>query len=134
MAVRRVLLASLAALLVVGCGAFGDRVPLLTAAEPDPVGGGGCYLWYGEGVLIEDATAGTALQQSDCVIIALKWPRGYTARRSGGTIEVLDEMWQVVARTGRTYRFWTSSWSGSSEPAYTGGPGCVEEVSSRMDE
>ena len=134
MAVRRVALVSLAALLLAGCGSSADPVPLLTATEPDGPGNGACYLWYGQGELIEDATAGTAVKQPDGVIIELSWPMGYTARRSGGTIEVLDTSGQVAAVTGRKYQFFTSSWTGSSGPAYTGGPGCVREIASFIGE
>jgi hypothetical protein len=52
MTVRRVLLVSLAALLLAGCGASGQPVPLLTATEPDALGDGACYLWWGQGELI----------------------------------------------------------------------------------
>jgi hypothetical protein len=131
MAVRRALLVSLAALLLAGCGFGGESVPLLTATEPHPEGlpDGSCLLWWGQGELIESATAGTAARQPAGVIITLRWPMGYTARRSGGSVEVLDSRGQVVAVTGRKYQFWTSAWYPPG-PWYTGGPGCVEEIAS----
>ena len=134
MAVRRALLVSLAALLLAGCGSGGESVPLLTATKPNHGGlqDGACYLWRVQGELIEDATAGTAVRQPDGVIDALMWPMGYTARRSGETIEVLDTRGQVVAVTGRKYQFSTAGygWNGTPGRAYTGGPGCVEEIAS----
>jgi hypothetical protein len=133
MTVRRVLLVSLAALLLAGCGASGEPVPLLTATEPDPLGSGACYLWWGQGELIEDATHGTAISEPSGNIITLKWPMGYTARRSGGTIEVLDTTGNVAAMTGRKYQFFTSAWTGNSGPAYTGGPGCAREIDSFIE-
>ena len=134
MAVRRALLVSLAALLLAGCGSGAEFVRLLTATEPHPEGlpDGACLLWQERGELIEDATAGTAVRQPDGVIITLAWPMGYTARRSGETIEVLDTRGQVVAVTGRKYQFSTAGygWNGTPGRAYTGGPGCVEEIAS----
>jgi hypothetical protein len=32
------------------------------------------------------------------------WPSGYTARRAGSEVEVLDTQGKVIATTGRTYR------------------------------
>ncbi len=127
MGVRGVLLVSLAALLLAACGASGEPVPLLTATEPDPLGSGACYLWYGQGELVEHATAGTAVKEQSGRIRALEWPMGYTARRSGGSIEVLDTTGNVVAVTGRKYRFSTSSW-GDQPVVYSGGPGCALEI------
>ena len=134
MAVRRALLVSLAALLLAGCGSSAESVRLLTATRPNPDGlpDGACPLWQVQGELIEEATAGTAVRQPDGVTITLAWPMGYTARRPGETIEVLDARGQVVAVTGRKYQFWTAAypWDGTPGPAYIRGPGCVEEIAS----
>ena len=131
MTVRRVLLVSLAALLLARCGASADPVPLLTATEPDPNPPGACYLWYGQGELIEDATHGTAIREPYGNIRALEWPMGYSARRSGGTIEVLDTTGDVAAMTGRKYPFPTSAWG--PDPVYSGGPGCAREIDSFIE-
>jgi hypothetical protein len=32
--------------------------------------------------------------------VQVTWPRGFTARRSGSEVEVLDRFGEVVARTG----------------------------------
>ena len=131
MGVRGVLLVSLAALLLAACGASGEPVPLLTATEPDPLGSGSCYLWWGQGELVEHATAGTAVKEQSGRIRALEWPMGYSARRSGGTIEVLDTTGNVAAMTGRKYQFFTSAWG--PDPVYSGGPGCAREIDSFIE-
>jgi hypothetical protein len=89
---------------LVGCGPSGG--PLLTG---DPLGNGWCYLAEGGGRLVVDPSYGTAIippdgstgTLSDRRIVA--WRPGYTARRSGPEVEVLDPQGRVVATTGRSY-------------------------------
>ena len=76
-------------------------LPLLTASD-DPVG---CYTAGTTGMLIVDLFAGTAIVQEDMgeTTVPVRWPEGYTARRSWGQVEVLDTAGRVVARTGQRY-------------------------------
>jgi hypothetical protein len=48
--------------------------------------------------LVADAWYGTTFDDLPVV-----WPRGYTARRAGGEVEVLDAAGKVRATTGRNY-------------------------------
>jgi hypothetical protein len=87
------------ALLLAGCGAAreatkGELVPLLT-------GDLGCYAG-GEGgptaPLLAEPRYGTSVFGKPVM-----WPTGYTARRAGSEVEVLDTQGKVKATTGRTY-------------------------------
>ncbi len=63
----------------------------------------GCYAANTTGLLIPDATAGTAIIQEDMgkVTVAVAWPPGYTGRRTlFDQVDVLDQTGHVVARTG----------------------------------
>ena len=97
----RVSVALTLAIAVAACG-FGS-VTLVTA-EP---GVAGCYTSGVRGDLVADGTYGTAIAQtvktetgSMVVSLPVKWPHGYTGRRSGSEIEVLNASGDVVARTG----------------------------------
>jgi hypothetical protein len=85
-----------AAMLVGGCGGSGsgERVELLTGDLT-------CYLG-GEhpatAQLVADAEYGTTFTGLPVV-----WPRGYTGRRAGNEVEVLDAAASVRATTGRVY-------------------------------
>jgi hypothetical protein len=125
MALRRGLGVWLAALLIGACGS-GDPIPLDTAPQDPPAG---CYLSYGQGELIEDPTSGTAVRQSGSAIYDLTWPTGYTATRSGDTIEVRNRKGEVVAATGHWYRFFGASWGDPPGPVHvTGDSGCIIEI------
>lgn len=78
----------------------GDPVALATDSEHL-----GCYVANTTGLLIVDATAGTAIVSEDMSkkTAQVLWPAGYTARRSGDQVEVLDRAGHVVARTGERY-------------------------------
>lgn len=97
----RVSLALALAIAATGCGL--GSVTLLTA-EP---GLAGCYTSGVGGDLVADGTYGTAILEtfktetgSRAVSLPVKWPYGYTGRRSGWEIEVLNASGDVVARTG----------------------------------
>jgi hypothetical protein len=89
---------------LVGCGPSG--VSLLTR---DPFGGKGCYVAEASGRLVVDPSHGTAIippdgstgTVRDRTIVA--WRPGYTARRIGSEVEVLDPQGRVVATTGHSY-------------------------------
>jgi hypothetical protein len=88
------------ALSLLGCDAGGvgappgESVPLLT-------GDLGCYAG-GEGgptaLLLAEPQSGTSVFGKPVM-----WPTGYTARRAGSEVEVLDTQGKVKATTGRTY-------------------------------
>ena len=102
------------ALCLIGCGwlpGHGDPVQLLTRS---PDGGSGCFAATGSGLLVVDSTYGTAIVANNLesmvsltdVPVAVAWRPGFTARRSGSEVEVLDPQGNAVAITGRNYRFW----------------------------
>lgn len=78
-------------------------IPLLTGGTVDM-----CYAG-GEsgptGRLAVDPTYGTNLDGQPVI-----WPNGFSARRAGGEIEVLDAKGGVVATTGRRYRISDRPW------------------------
>jgi hypothetical protein len=87
----------------------GGSVPLL--AGPGRDGHGGCYLNFFVDELVADPVSGTAVVEEYTTkdgpqsrVLPIMWPAGYTGRRSGSEVEVLDRHGQVVARTGSTYR------------------------------
>ena len=74
--------------------------PVKLATNPT---GQGCFLASTIGLLIPDRVAGTAIVQEDMgkATVPVSWPAGYTGRRSGNDIEVVDSAGHVVARTGQ---------------------------------
>jgi hypothetical protein len=59
------------------------------------------------GELVADTTYGTAILEThqtkvgpETIAWPVKWPSGYTGRRGGSQVEVLDGTGHVVARTG----------------------------------
>ncbi|HET7180956.1 MAG TPA: hypothetical protein VFI15_01855 [Candidatus Limnocylindrales bacterium] len=81
-------------LLLAGCGAFGESVPLLT----DEVA---CFAGGETGsteVLRADPEHGTTFGG-----LTVMWPSGYSGRRSGAEVVVVDAQGIVKAITGRTY-------------------------------
>ena len=97
---RRLAVLTLSALAVAACGA-GASVTLLTAVD----GERGCYLANTTGMLIVDPDAGTAIVSEDMgrATTPVRWPNGYTGRRSWDQVEVLDASGRVVAQTGQRY-------------------------------
>ena len=81
------------ALCLAGCTTR-EGIPLLTGAT-------GCYAG-GEsgstGPLVADPTYGTSFRGQPVM-----WPAGYSARRAGSEVEVLDATGRVRATTGRIY-------------------------------
>ena len=109
---KRIAAAIALALCLVGCGSLvrnGEAVQLVTG-PPDH---NGCFAADVAGLLVVDPTYGTAIvgnnlpsmvQLSD-VPVTVAWRAGFTARRSGSEVEVLDPQGNVVATTGRSHRF-----------------------------
>ncbi len=85
--------------LLATCGP-GESVTLLTASDNS-----GCFAANTTGMLIADPRAGTAIVSEDMArtTVAVRWPAGYTGRRSWNAVEVLDRDGQVVAQTGQRY-------------------------------
>ena len=98
------------ALLVLGCGPSDAEVQILTAPQDHT----GCFAADAAGLLVVDPTYGTAiigdghenmLVGGDVPVI-VAWPAGFSARRSGSEVEVLDAPGNVVVGvTGRSYHF-----------------------------
>ena len=99
-------------LCLAGCGLLpsqSDRVQLITG----PPNHDGCFAANVAGLLVVDPTYGTAIVSNDLpsmiplsdVPMTVAWRPGFTARRSGSEVEVLDPQGNVVAMTGRSYRF-----------------------------
>lgn len=99
------------ALCLAGCGLMphSDQVQLITA----PASHTGCFVADQYGLLVVDPTDGTALtgtghpnmRLGSDGLSTVAWPHGFTARRSGSEVEVLDPQGNVVATTGRSYHF-----------------------------
>ncbi len=89
-----------ALLLLSACTAAGEPVALATDSQHL-----GCFVANTTGLLIVDATAGTAIVSEDMsrTTAQVLWPAGYSGRRSGDQVEVLDGTGRVVARTGERY-------------------------------
>ena len=98
------------ALVLVGCEAFDTPVPLLTGSGLS----GGCFTNHADGPLVVDPTYGTAIIDMDAVAgappglpppspIPVAWRPGFTGRRVGSEVEVLDPHGKVVAVTGHKY-------------------------------
>jgi hypothetical protein len=88
-----------------------DAVPLVTGCSihiPDcSFPSRGCYTSYATGLLVADATYGTAIIYLDVHAGRsgpVAWLPGFTARRAGAQVEVLDPDGHVVATTGHNYR------------------------------
>jgi hypothetical protein len=103
---RRIATTLALALCLLGCGSEvlpWDRVDLLTNTgnPPSPY----CYTAAFGGPLIVDRTYGTAITDPEGSIgpVPVMWPVGFTGRRVGSEVEVLDLDGMVVATTGRTY-------------------------------
>ena len=103
---RRAAAALAFALLLAGCGPSGEPVELLT-------GDSACYLGGEQGVTGELVAGGPygTMFNGDTVM----WPKGYTGRRAGDEIEVLDADGGVRATTGRTYHI-ASAWASQLPP------------------
>ena len=99
---RRTTAALALALIVLGCGSpnpLSDRVELLTGIQSCYAGG---QSPTDGGLLVPDPEYGTRFDGRGPVM----WPVGYTGRRlSTGEIQVLNTSGDVIAATGRQYRF-----------------------------
>lgn len=117
-----VLAASLAA-----CGSpfLGEPVTLLTG---EPLGPGACYTFGATGELVVDPEYGTAIiieswphDHEKSPPIPVMWRPGFTARRTGTEVAVLDPAGQIVATTGRKYELEGGGWYGHPQPFFACG-------------
>jgi hypothetical protein len=102
------------AVVLVGCGpsfsepSLSEPVSLITT-NGSPNNEGSCATVFASGPLVVDPTYGTAiidpsLHQPDTTRpIPVAWRPGFTARRLGSEVEVLDPQGNVVAITGHEY-------------------------------
>jgi hypothetical protein len=95
---RRALTAFALALSLLGCGSRDDEVSLFTDATES---GDGCWLLHVVVDVFANPTFGTAVGSATGA--PLTWPRGFTARRAGAEVEVLDRAGNVVLTTGGRY-------------------------------
>jgi hypothetical protein len=98
------------AALLVGCGLLPSTPVHLVTGSPTT---NGCFAASTTGLLVADATYGTAIVDMVGMIgpppgggpLALAWRAGFTGRQVGSEVEVLDPDGHVVATTGHRYRF-----------------------------
>jgi hypothetical protein len=121
--VRRVITTLALALVVVGCSAAHSGGSAAASAEPVELltGVDGC--WAGgesssgiSGLLVSDPGSGTAINGTP-----IMWPIGFTGRRAGGEVEVLNADGKIVATTGRTYHISMGVVSGGAASTNVGG-------------
>jgi hypothetical protein len=62
-----------------------------------------CYTDFASGQLTVDATYGTAITDQGHTAPVM-WPPGYTGRRAGSEVEVVDASGSVRAKTGNHYQ------------------------------
>ena len=119
---RAVIGALALALVLVGCSAPElpeGQVPLLTGVDPNICYAGG---ESGEtGLLVVDPKYGTRFNGKP-----VAWANGFTARRAGAEVEVLDAKGKVVATTGRRYHISVAppGWDLGPEHAYPAAAHC----------
>jgi hypothetical protein len=108
--------------LLLGCGSLrGEQVPLvITDGE---VFGDGCVLLYEVVDVIADPTSGTVVKGGGW---PLRWPKGYTGRRVGSEVQVLDPAGNVVLTTGGRYRIGPANDGTYSTPISEWVVGCID--------
>lgn len=102
---RRSLSALALAAVAAVCAGCGPVEPLLAPdgvrlllVDPEP-GTVGCPANVIEGDLVPASAAGVAIEAAG-EHLPIRWPTGYSGRRDGGTVLILDAAGEVVARTG----------------------------------
>jgi hypothetical protein len=78
----------------------GMETVILLTGDLEPVG---CPAALIEGQLVPDASAGSAILVGGNTT-RIRWPSGYSGRRNGAEVEILDQGGRVVARTGTRVR------------------------------
>lgn len=128
------------AMCLAGCSSstrLGQPVELLTGVQPFDQAT--CETYFAVDWMIVDAQYGTAVIDSAFnTAIPVMWRPGFTGRRIGSEVVVLDPGGRLVAQTGRGYRIQGTYWPplgdtapdtstvwyacGSVEPSSTGAP------------
>ena len=98
------------ALCMLGCGSSatrGEQVPLPIDATATAFGKG-CILMHVVVDVVADPETGTPILENGDG--PFRWPKGFTAWRSGTEVEVLDGDGRVVLRTGARYSICPSAY------------------------
>lgn len=93
------------ALALAACSILGEPVDLAVRTD---IFTPHCHTSSTIGMLIPDEEAGTAIVEdgsSGDRTLPVLWPEGFSARRFGNVVEVLNQDGTVIARTGGHYRF-----------------------------
>ena len=67
------------------------------------IDGSHCRASFTVGTLVAQAI-GIGIQREDGKVLDIYWPDGFTGRRAGTEVEILDGMGRVVAATGQRYK------------------------------
>lgn len=110
------LLAAALSSTLLACGpaaAPSDAIRLLTGVVPGYTDKGGCFTDFALGQLVADPMYGTAVRDETVGAAGttpVMWRPGFTARRIGSEVTVLDPAGNVVATTGRRYQLAGGYW------------------------
>jgi hypothetical protein len=110
--------AAILVLVLASCGSTisgGAPVQLLTGVVPGYTENGGCFTNFAVGTLVVDEKYGTAITDETAmsdhpVTTPVMWRPGFTGRRAGSEVEVMDRQGLVVARTNQRYQIAGGYW------------------------
>jgi hypothetical protein len=83
----------------------GPADQIISSSVYNTYGTDGCVSMPHEFKLVADATYGTAFVDGDATPLPVVWHSGFTGRRSGSEVQVVDPQGNVVAVTGHVYVF-----------------------------
>ena len=93
------------ALCLLGCDALARSEPIEVRTSETNAHDAQCFLAGAAAELILDPSVGLAWRSGPSDIRPVIWPRGYTARRVGFDIQVVNRNGLVIARSGRMVEF-----------------------------
>jgi hypothetical protein len=99
---RRMIATLVLALGVACCSQAGQRLPLATD-DSITTFGDGCVLDHEVVDVTMDPSTGSPVFNDGGTLLNLKWPKGFTAWRSGAQTQVIDAAGNVVLTTGNRY-------------------------------
>jgi hypothetical protein len=102
---RRIVTMLAFALCLAGCDALARSEPVDVRSSDTDTPAAQCYLAGTAAELILDPSVGLAWRFGPEDIRPVIWPRGYTARRVGSEIKVMNSHGVVIARSGRMVEF-----------------------------